>query len=99
MPTRPLLHSVVRNFEDAWWLVNILGKPPCFIVGMYDPDFNSPEFEGIKSFTGLNNFRLSVVPVSAGFWVRRSLKWGDFSVFRHRRALFRPKTGMALPKE
>ena len=28
--------------------------------GMYNPDFNSPEFEGIKSQAGLNRFVLSV---------------------------------------
>jgi hypothetical protein len=37
---------------------------------LYSPDFNSPEFEGIKNEAGLNRFTLSVKK-----WIEKNMPW------------------------
>jgi hypothetical protein len=60
------LTDMVRNFEDGVVLIEkwLRNKNTIEFIGiweqLYNPDFNSPEFEGIKNEAGLNRFTLSV---------------------------------------
>ncbi|MCX6180571.1 MAG: KilA-N domain-containing protein [Bacteroidetes bacterium] len=60
------LTDMVRNFENGLVLIEkwLRNKNTIELLGiweeMYNPDFNSPEFEGIKNESGLNRFTLSV---------------------------------------
>jgi hypothetical protein len=57
---------MVRNIENGLALIEkwLRNKNTIEFLGiweeMYNPDFNSPEFEGIKNAAGLNRFVLSV---------------------------------------
>ena len=57
---------MVRNIENGPALIEkwLRNKNTIEFLGiweeMYNPDFNSPEFEGIKNAAGLNRFILSV---------------------------------------
>jgi hypothetical protein len=59
------LTDMVRNFEDGVVLIEkwLRNKNTIEFIGiweqLYNPDFNSPEFEGIKNEAGLNRFTLS----------------------------------------
>lgn len=61
------LTDMVRNMENGPALIEkwLRNKNTVEFLGiweeMYNPDFNSPEFEGIKNEAGLNRFILSVV--------------------------------------
>ncbi len=58
--------DMVRNIENGLALIEkwLRNKNTIEFLGiwesMYNPDFNSPKFEGIKNATGLNRFVLSV---------------------------------------
>lgn len=60
------LTDMVRNIENGLALIEkwLRNKNTIEFLGiweeMYNPDFNSPEFEGIKNEAGLNRFILSV---------------------------------------
>lgn len=60
------LTDMVRNIENGLALIEkwLRNKNTIEFLGiweeMYNPDFNSPEFEGIKNEAGLNRFVLSV---------------------------------------
>ena len=60
------LTDLVRNIENGLALIEkwLRNKNTIEFLGiweeMYNPDFNSPEFEGIKNEAGLNRFNLSV---------------------------------------
>lgn len=60
------LTDMVRNIENRLALIEkwLRNKNTIEFLGiweqMYNPDFNSPEFEGIKNEAGLNRFVLSV---------------------------------------
>lgn len=60
------LTDMVRNMENGPALIEkwLRNKNTVEFLGiweeMYNPDFNSPEFEGIKNEAGLNRFVLSV---------------------------------------
>lgn len=60
------LTDMVRNIENGLSLIEkwLRNKNTIEFLGiweeMYNPDFNSPEFEGIKNEAGLNRFVLSV---------------------------------------
>ena len=60
------LTDMVRNTENGLALIEkwLRNKNTIEFLGiweeMYNPDFNSPEFEGIKNEAGLNRFILSV---------------------------------------
>jgi len=60
------LTDMVRNLENGLSLIEkwLRNKNTIEFIGiweeMYNPDFNSPEFEGIKNEAGLNRFVLSV---------------------------------------
>ena len=60
------LTDMVRNIENGLALIEkwLRNKNTIEFLGiweeMYNPNFNSPEFEGIKSQAGLNRFVLSV---------------------------------------
>ncbi|WP_018212233.1 KilA-N domain-containing protein [Desulfitobacterium hafniense] len=60
------LTDMVRNIENGSTLIEkwLRNKNTIEFLGiweeMYNPDFNSPEFEGIKNEAGLNRFVLSV---------------------------------------
>jgi hypothetical protein len=60
------LTDMARNFEDGVVLIEkwLRNKNTIEFIGiweqMYNHDFNSPEFEGIKNEAGLNRFTLSV---------------------------------------
>jgi hypothetical protein len=60
------LTDMVRNIENGLALIEkwLRNKNTIEFIGiwegMYNPDFNSPEFEGIKNAAGLNRFILSV---------------------------------------
>ena len=60
------LTDMVRNIENGLALIEkwMRNKNTIEFLGiweqMYNPDFNSPEFEGIKNEAGLNRFILSV---------------------------------------
>ena len=60
------LTDMVRNVENGLALIEkwLRNKNTIEFLGiweeMYNPDFNSPEFEGIKNSAGLNRFILSV---------------------------------------
>ena len=60
------LTDMVRNIENGLALIEkwLRNKNTIEFLGiweqMYNPDFNSPEFEGIKNQAGLNRFVLSV---------------------------------------
>ena len=60
------LTDMVRNTENGLALIEkwLRNKNTIEFLGIweeiYNPDFNSPEFEGIKSQAGLNRFVLSV---------------------------------------
>ncbi len=60
------LTDMVRNIENGLALIEkwLRNKNTIEFLGiweeMYNPDFNSPEFEGIKNMAGLNRFVLSV---------------------------------------
>lgn len=60
------LTDMVRNIENGSSLIEkwLRNKNTVEFLGiweeMYNPDFNSPEFEGIKNEAGLNRFLLSV---------------------------------------
>ena len=60
------LTDMVRNIENGLALIEkwLRNKNTIEFIGiweeMYNPDFNSPEFEGIKNVAGLNRFILSV---------------------------------------
>lgn len=60
------LTDMVRNMENGLALIEkwLRNKNTIEFLGiweeMYNPDFNSPEFEGIKNEAGLNRFILSV---------------------------------------
>ena len=61
------LTDMVRNIENGLALIEkwLRNKNTIEFLGiwesMYNPDFNSPEFEGIKNAAGLNRFILSGV--------------------------------------
>ncbi|MCP4216086.1 MAG: KilA-N domain-containing protein [bacterium] len=67
------LTDMVRNLENGLALIEkwLRNKNTIEFLGiweeMYNPDFNSPEFEGIKNQAGLNRFVLSVKQ-----WVRKT---------------------------
>ena len=67
------LTDMVRNIENGLALIEkwLRNKNTIEFLGiwesMYNPDFNSPEFEGIKNASGLNRFILSVKQ-----WVERT---------------------------
>ena len=58
------LTDMVRNVENGLALIEkwLRNKNTIEFLGiweeMYNPDFNSPEFEGIKNSAGLNRFIL-----------------------------------------
>ena len=60
------LTDMVRNIENGSALIEkwLRNKNTIEFLGiweeMYNPNFNSPEFEGIKNEAGLNRFILSV---------------------------------------
>jgi hypothetical protein len=60
------LTDMVKNIENGLSLIEkwLRNKNTIEFIGiweeMYNPDFNSPEFEGIKNAAGLNRFILSV---------------------------------------
>jgi hypothetical protein len=60
------LTDIVRDIENGLALIEkwLRNKNTIEFLGiweeMYNPDFNSPEFEGIKNASGLNRFILSV---------------------------------------
>ena len=60
------LTDMVRNIENGLALIEkwLRNKNTIEFLGiweeMYNPNFNSPEFEGIKNAAGLNRFILSV---------------------------------------
>ncbi|MDF9828727.1 hypothetical protein M2133_000050 [Parabacteroides sp. PF5-6] len=60
------LTDMVRGVENGLSLIEkwLRNKNTIEFLGiweeMYNPDFNSPEFEGIKNEAGLNRFTLSV---------------------------------------
>lgn len=60
------LTDMVRNIENGLALIKkwLRNKNTIEFLGiweeMYNPNFNSPEFEGIKNEAGLNRFVLSV---------------------------------------
>jgi hypothetical protein len=60
------LTDMVKNLENGLALIEkwLRNKNTIEFIGiweqMYNPDFNSPEFEGIKNQAGLNRFVLSV---------------------------------------
>ncbi len=60
------LTDMVRNIENGFSLIEkwLRNKNTIEFLGIweeiYNPDFNSPEFEGIKNQAGLNRFVLSV---------------------------------------
>lgn len=60
------LADLVRNIENGLALINkwLRNKNTIEFLGiwesMYNPNFNSPEFEEIKNMAGLNRFVLSV---------------------------------------
>lgn len=60
------LTDMVRTFEDGIVLIEkwLRNKNTIEFIGIWEqlnnPDFNSPEFEGIKNEAGLNRFTLSV---------------------------------------
>ena len=60
------LTDMVRNIDNGLALIEkwLRNKNTIEFLGiweeMYNPDFNSPEFEGIKNEAGLNRFLLSV---------------------------------------
>ena len=60
------LTDMVRNIENGLSLIEkwLRNKNTIEFLGIweeiYNPDFNSPEFEGIKNQAGLNRFVLSV---------------------------------------
>lgn len=60
------LTDMARNFEDGVVLIEkwLRNKNTIEFIGiweqLYNPVFNSPEFEGIKNEAGLNRFTLSV---------------------------------------
>ncbi|MDR1289833.1 MAG: KilA-N domain-containing protein [Planctomycetaceae bacterium] len=60
------LTDMVKNIENGLPLIEkwLRNKNTIEFIGiweeMYNPDFNSPEFEGIKNAAGLNRFILSV---------------------------------------
>ncbi len=57
---------MVKGFEDGLSLIEkwLRNKNTIEFIGIWErinnPDFNSPEFEGIKNEAGLNRFTLSV---------------------------------------
>jgi len=67
------LTDMVRNIENGSALIEkwLRNKNTIEFLGVweeiYNPDFNSPEFEGIKNKAGLNRFVLSVKQ-----WVERT---------------------------
>jgi hypothetical protein len=67
------LTDMVKNIENGLALIEkwLRNKNTIEFIGiweeMYNPDFNSPEFEGIKNQAGLNRFILSVKQ-----WVERT---------------------------
>ncbi len=67
------LTDMVKNIENGLALIEkwLRNKNTIEFLGiweeMYNPDFNSPEFEGIKNQAGLNRFVLSVKQ-----WVRKT---------------------------
>ena len=60
------LTDMVKGFEDGLALIEkwLRNKNTIEFIGIWEeinnPDFNSPEFEGIKNEAGLNRFTLSV---------------------------------------
>ncbi len=60
------LTDMVKNIENGLALIEkwLRNKNTIEFLGiweeMYNPNFNSPEFEGIKNMAGLNRFILSV---------------------------------------
>ncbi len=71
------LTDMVRNTENGVSLIEkwLRNKNTIEFLGiweeMYNPDFNSPEFEGIKNSSGLNRFIISVKQ-----WVERTNSLG-----------------------
>lgn len=71
------LTDMVRNIENGLALIEkwLRNKNTIEFLGiweeMYNPNFNSPEFEGIKNEAGLNRFILSVKQ-----WVKRTNSLG-----------------------
>ena len=71
------LTDMVRNIENGVTLIEkwLRNKNTIEFLGiweeMYNPNFNSPEFEGIKNASGLNRFILSVKQ-----WVERTNSLG-----------------------
>jgi len=60
------LTDMVKNIENGLALIEkwLRNKNTIEFIGMweemYNPNFNSPEFEGIKNAAGLNRFKTSV---------------------------------------
>jgi hypothetical protein len=74
------LTDMVRNIENGLALIEkwLRNKNTIEFLGIweeiYNPDFNSPEFEGIKNQAGLNRFVLSVKQ-----WVTKTNSKGIFA--------------------
>lgn len=74
------LTDMVRNIENGSALIEkwLRNKNTIEFLGiwedMYNPNFNSPEFEGIKNEAGFNRFVLSVKQ-----WVEKTDSIGDVS--------------------
>jgi hypothetical protein len=74
------LTDMVRNFEDGSVLIEkwLRNKNTIEFIGIweqiYNPNFNSPEFEGIKNEAGLNRFTLSVKK-----WINKTNAIGLFA--------------------
>ena len=70
------LTDMVRNIENGLALIEkwLRNKNTIEFLGiweeMYNPNFNSPEFEGIKNSAGLNRFILSVKQ-----WTEKQIHW------------------------
>ena len=69
------LTDMVRNIDNGLALIEkwLRNKNTIEFLGiwegMYNPNFNSPEFEGIKNMAGLNRFVLSVKQ-----WVEKTVQ-------------------------
>ena len=92
------LTDMVRNMENGPALIEkwLRNKNTVEFLGiweeMYNPDFNSPEFEGIKNEAGLNRFVLSVKQWvektnSKGIIGQRDAPWKRRDARRWRRTL------------
>ena len=96
------LTDMVRNIENGLALIEkwLRNKNTIEFLGiweeMYNPSFNSPEFEGIKNAAGLNRFILSVKQ-----WVEKTNSRGIIAkvgryggTYAHNRILFNPNRSL-----